>query len=62
MGILEKSSYTLSVQFLNRVTYVQDLVRERDLLGCLGQSLLETLSVARVVEVVGGRGRVNPVG
>jgi len=65
VGILEKSSYTLSVQFLNRVTYVQDLVRERDLLGCLGQSLLETLSVAKVVaggrmeDVVGGR--VNPV-
>jgi hypothetical protein len=39
IGIFEKSSYTLSVQFLNRVTYVEDLVRERDLLGCLVRSL-----------------------
>jgi len=46
IGIFEKSSYTLSVQFLNRVTYVEDLVRTRDLLFCLVRSLYETLSVA----------------
>ena len=42
MGVLERSGYTLSVQFLNRVTYVVDLVQGRDLLGKLGTSLLET--------------------
>lgn len=47
VGILDKSSYTLSVQFLNRVTYVQDLVRKKDLLGCLMRSLLHTLSEAK---------------
>ena len=47
VGIFDKSSYTLSVQFLNRVTYVQDLVRERDLLGCLVRGLFRTMSVAR---------------
>jgi len=46
IGIFEKSSYTLSVQFLNRVAYVEDLVKERDLLGCLVRSLFDTLSVA----------------
>lgn len=46
IGIFDKSSYTLSVQFLNRVTYVEDLVKERDLLGCLVRSLFGTLSVA----------------
>jgi hypothetical protein len=46
IGIFEKSSYTRSVQFLNRVAYVEDLVKERDLLGCLMRSLFETLSVA----------------
>ena len=46
MGVLERSGYTLSVQFLNRVTYVVDLVRGRDLLGKLGKSLLETMLVA----------------
>jgi hypothetical protein len=46
MGVLERSGYTLSVQFLNRVTYVVGLVQGRDLLGKLGKSLLETLSVA----------------
>jgi len=50
VGNYEKSSYALSVQFLNRVTYVEDLVVERDLLGCLSQSLLETLSVATLVD------------
>lgn len=47
IGIFEKSAYTLSVQFLNRVTYVEQLVKERDLLGCLIRSLFGTLSVAR---------------
>lgn len=46
MGVLERSGYTLSVQFLNRVTYVIDLVQGRDLLGKLGKALLETLTVA----------------
>ncbi|CAB9510311.1 protein ligase UBR2 [Seminavis robusta] len=47
MGLLERSAYTLSVQFLNRVTYVVDLVQGRDLLGKLGKSLFETLRVAK---------------
>lgn len=46
MGVLERSGYALSVQFLNRVTYVVDLVQRRDLLGKLGASLLQTLQVA----------------
>lgn len=54
MGVLERSSYTLSVQFLNRVTYVVGLVQHRDLLGKLGKALYETLAVAMV-----GR-RLNP--
>ena len=48
VGILEKSSYTLSVQFLNRITYVQDLVRRKDLLGCLVRNLLETMQIAKL--------------
>eukprot|EP00550_Attheya_septentrionalis_P012964 CAMPEP_0198304944 /NCGR_PEP_ID=MMETSP1449-20131203/57651_1 /TAXON_ID=420275 /ORGANISM="Attheya septentrionalis, Strain CCMP2084" /LENGTH=2807 /DNA_ID=CAMNT_0044007473 /DNA_START=500 /DNA_END=8923 /DNA_ORIENTATION=- len=52
VGILDRSGYTLSVQFLNRVTYVLDLVRERDLLGRLGKSLKETLTVAAVPSIV----------
>jgi hypothetical protein len=47
IGIFEKSAYTLSVQFLNRVIYVEDLVKERDLMGCLIRSLFGTLAVAR---------------
>ncbi|GKZ00839.1 hypothetical protein MPSEU_001035600 [Mayamaea pseudoterrestris] len=46
MGVLERSGYTLSVQFLNRVAYVVDLVQNRDLLGILGKSILETLKIA----------------
>ena len=46
MGVLERSGYALSVQFLNRVTYVLDLVQRRDLLGKLGASLYQTLDVA----------------
>lgn len=48
MGVLERSGYALSVQFLNRVTYVLDLVQRRDLLGKLGASLYQTLDVAAV--------------
>lgn len=57
MGLLERSAYTLSVQFLNRVTYVVDLVQGRDLLGKLGKSLLETLKVAKDTNL---NGRLNP--
>lgn len=46
MGVLERSGYALSVQFLNRVTYVKDLVQHRALLDKLGASLLQTLQVA----------------
>jgi hypothetical protein len=46
LGVLERTGYTLSVQFLNRVTYVVDLVQGRDLLGKLGKAILETLQVA----------------
>jgi hypothetical protein len=46
MGVLERSGYALSVQFLNRVTYVVDLVQQRDLLGKLGASLFQTLVTA----------------
>ena len=55
MGVLERSGYALSVQFLNRVTYVVDLVQGRDLLGKLGKSLLQTLQVAAKVD-----NRLNP--
>lgn len=46
MGVLERSAYTLSVQFLNRDTYVLDLVSNRDLLSRLGKALLATLHAA----------------
>jgi len=55
MGVLERSGYTLSVQFLNRVTYVVDLVKGRDLLGKLGKSLLETMLVACRSKHLNGR-------
>ena len=55
IGVLDRSSYTLSVQFLNRVTYVKDLVRERDLLATLSRSLFETLNVAAVTVVPEGQ-------
>lgn len=55
MGVLERSGYTLSVQFLNRVTYVIDLVQGRDLLGKLGKSLLDTLLVATKSRDYNGR-------
>jgi hypothetical protein len=50
IGVLEKSAYTLSVQFLNRVTDVQDLVKERDSLRCLATSLLDTFHKAMEVQ------------
>lgn len=46
VGLIERSSYTLSVQFLNRVSYVTDLVRERNLLFNLSRCLLETMQMA----------------
>lgn len=46
VGVVERSSFTLSVQFLNRTTYVEALVRDRNLLSKLSQSLLETISTA----------------
>ena len=55
VGVLDRSSYTLSVQFLNRVTYVSDLVRERDLMGVLSRSLLDIFIVAAVPVGPGGR-------
>eukprot|EP00546_Thalassionema_frauenfeldii_P000890 CAMPEP_0178937310 /NCGR_PEP_ID=MMETSP0786-20121207/25676_1 /TAXON_ID=186022 /ORGANISM="Thalassionema frauenfeldii, Strain CCMP 1798" /LENGTH=2359 /DNA_ID=CAMNT_0020615847 /DNA_START=262 /DNA_END=7341 /DNA_ORIENTATION=- len=58
MGVLERSGYTLSVQFLNRVTYVVDLVQHRDLLGKLGKSLYETLAVAQFSSE--GKKRLDP--
>jgi len=58
IGVLERSGYTLSVQFLNRVTYVVDLVQRRDLLGKLGKSLYETLAVALSFD--GKKKRLDP--
>lgn len=55
---VERSGFTLSVQFLNRVTYVVDLVQGRDLMGKLGKSLLETLLVASRSQHLNGR--LNP--
>ncbi len=48
VGSMERSPYSLSVQFLNRITYVQDLVKHKDLLGCLFRSLLEILQVSKL--------------
>jgi hypothetical protein len=59
MGVLERSGYALSVQFLNRVTYVVDLVQGRDLLGKLGKSLLQTLQVACGVDTNQHRNNVT---
>ena len=46
VGLIERSSYTLSVQFLNRKSYVTDLVRERRLIANLFLCLYEILSLA----------------
>ena len=43
VGLVERSVYSLSVQFLNRVSYVTELVRERNLLKVVSQCLLETV-------------------
>lgn len=47
-GTLERSGYTLSVQFLNRVTYVVQLVLHHNWLLQLGWALLETFQVASI--------------
>lgn len=60
VGLIERSSYTLSVQFLNRVSYVTDLVRERNLLSKLCRCLLETLRSASFVP--GSPGSPPPAG
>ncbi|KAK1739980.1 E3 ubiquitin-protein ligase [Skeletonema marinoi] len=51
VGLIERSSYTLSVQFLNRISYVTDLVRERSLITNLFLCLYEILSLATITEV-----------
>jgi hypothetical protein len=51
VGLIERSSYTLSVQFLNRISYVTELVRERNLITNLFLCLYETLSLATMREV-----------
>ena len=48
VGLIEQSFYTLSVQFLNRVSYVTDLVRERNLLSILFRCLLDTMQSAAI--------------
>lgn len=60
VGVVERSSFTLSVQFLNRVTYVESLVRERNLLARLSKSLLETMTSASFVP--GSLGSPPPAG
>lgn len=50
VGLIERSSYTLSVQFLNRISYVTDLVRERSLITNLFLCLYEILSLATLSE------------
>ena len=50
VGLIERSSYTLSVQFLNRKSYVTDLVRERRLIANLFLCLYEILSLATTTE------------
>lgn len=51
VGLIERSSYTLSVQFLNRISYVTELVRERSLITNLFLCLYEILSLATISEV-----------
>lgn len=60
VGVVERSSFTLSVQFLNRVTYVENLVRDRNLLSKLSKSLLETMSSASFIP--GALGSPPPAG
>ncbi len=51
VGLIERSSYTLSVQFLNRISYVTELVRERSLITNLFLCLYEILSLATISQV-----------
>lgn len=51
VGLIERSAYTLSVQFLNRISYVTDLVRERSLITNLFLCLYEILSLATISDV-----------
>lgn len=60
VGVVDRSSFTLSVQFLNRVAYVTDLVRDRSLLSKLSKSLLETMSAASFIP--GSLGSPTPAG
>ena len=60
IGAVERSSFTLSVQFLNRVTYVESLVQERNLLAILSKSLLETMASASFIP--GSPGSHPPAG
>ena len=60
VGVMERSSFTLSVQFLNRVTYVENLVRYRNLLPKLSKSLLETMTSVSVIP--GASGSPTPAG
>jgi hypothetical protein len=48
VGVLNQCHQTLSVQFLNRITYVQNLVKNKDLLGCLVRSLFDTINTAKL--------------
>lgn len=52
VGLIERSSYTLSVQFLNRISYVTELVRERSLITNLFLCLYEILSLATISKAV----------
>jgi len=49
VGVVERSSFTLSVQFLNRATYVENLVKDRNLLSKLSRSSLESMRVASFI-------------
>ena len=60
VGVVDRSYFTLSVQFLNRVAYVTDLVRDRHLLPKLSKSLLENMLNASFIP--GSRGSPIPAG
>ena len=60
VGVVERSSFTLSVQFLNRVTYVENLVKDRNLLSKLSRSLLESMRIASFIP--GSPGSPTPAG
>jgi hypothetical protein len=46
IGLQEMSCFVLSVQFLNRASFVQSLVRDRDLISVICGCLLDMLSLA----------------